>query len=260
MSSRDLLRRIWHRLPGAVRKQLLSLYYSLHEIITISKDVFSTPNLKIGDFDYNKYWGIRGKSSVQPRHLIIANVIDDGSSVLEVGCGDGWLMEFLEEQERGIRCIGFDVSETSIQMAKERGLNAHNADVMSEDFQVDSTYDYVLSCELLEHISHPEKVILKLRNSFSKAMIISAPNSAYFKYRLRLLFGRFPLQWGWHPVEHLRYWSILDFRWWISELGLNVSAVKPATGITFLNLHRLWPNMFAHDIVYIIAKDKNTAR
>ena len=144
--------------------------------------------------------------------------------MLDVGCGDGFLMEFLT-RTRKAHCQGSDISEVSVRLAQKRGFDAKVVDAMSDEFYADSSYDYIVVCELSEHISNPEKLIAKLRGAYNRALLVSVPSSAYFKHRPRLLCGRFPIQWGWHPSEHLRYWSVPDFRWWAGELGLEVAGV-----------------------------------
>lgn len=185
------------------------MYSSVLELTTVPREIQRTPHLKSDGFDYETYWATRGRSSIQPRHRIIAEVVGERCSVLEIGCGDGFLMEFLAKTKKSI-CLGYDISEESLRLARERGVDAKVADVMSEKFSVGSVYDYVVVCELSEHLDNPEKLISKLRDLFTKALIVSIPNIAYFKHRLRLLCGRFPVQWGWHPSEHLRYWSLQD--------------------------------------------------
>jgi len=63
---------------------------------------------------------------------------------------------------------------------------------------------------------------------------------------LKLLLGRFPLQWLAHLVEHLRFW----FLWWANWLGYRVQAAIPYQGTPFLK--RLWPNLFASGVVYVL--------
>ncbi len=238
-------------LPMRVRVAIFAAYSSLNEIASLPKDIWKTPSMKVSSLDYESYWENRDEGSIQPRYRVIAHIIPKGSSVLEVGCGDGLLMEFLE-RTRDAKCKGYDVSEESVRVARERGLDAEVADVTSIEFQLDCKYDYVLACELLEHLSDPELLVIKVRQYTTQSIIVSVPNVGYFRDRLRLLFGRFPVQWVVHPSEHLRFWSVLDFRWWASEMGLTIVKVWPANGLRLLNLYKVWPKLFANDIVYVL--------
>ena len=253
MKNNSSLRRLWRLLPQKVRYAIFATYLSVREVLLLPRLVWKTPGLGIARLDYETYWKTRGESAFQPRFQVISEIIAEDSTVLEIGCGDGLCMEFLERTRR-VKGTGYDVSEVSIKLAKERGLNVEIADVTSNGFRVESVYDYVLACEVLEHLSDPEALIAKVRGNYRRALIISIPNIGYFSHRLRLLFGRFPLQWVVHPSEHLWYWSVLDFRWWVREMGLQITEVKGANGIRVLNLHRWWPNLFANDIVYVITE------
>ena len=112
-----------------------------------------------------------------------------------------------------------------------------------------------ISCqisEVIEHLPQPEDLILKLQNHCKSGLIISIPNTGYIRDRLRLFFGLFPLQWAFHPSEHLRFWTIRDFKWWIKSLDLQLIGTYPANGITVLNLYKIWPNLFARNVVYLL--------
>ena len=87
-----------------------------------------------------------------------------------------------------------------------------------------------------------KKITTKLQNHCKSGLIISIPNTGYIRDRLRLFFGLFPLQWAFHPSEHLRFWTIRDFKWWIKSLDLQLIGTDPANGITVLNLYKIWPN------------------
>ena len=258
MTQSPFLRRLWHVLPAMTRHAVFTAYLTFRELSLVPRDIWRMPRIALLDMDYESYWKTRGASAIQPRFRVIAGVVEEGASVLEIGCGDGLCMEFLE-QTRKVRSRGFDVSEVSVKLARQRGLKAEVADVMSDEFRIESTYDYVLACELLEHLSTPERLVSSVRGAYSRALIVSVPNIAYFMHRLRLLFGRFPLQWSLHPGEHLRYWSIPDFRWWTQELGLRITRVLPANGLRLFNIHRLWPNLFANDVVYVLTVDDEAA-
>jgi len=78
---------------------------------------------------------------------------------------------------------------------------------------------------------------------------LTFPNLAYFPHRLRLLSGKFPVQWVVFPGEHLRYWSVPDFTAWLASLSLPRPQVIASNGLTLARLHRLWPNLFGNQIV-----------
>ena len=120
---------------------------------------------------------------------------------------------------------------------------------MATDFVPDRIYDTVLISEVLEHIAEPERVLTRVRDHVGQRLILTFPNIAYLPHRLRLLFGSFPVQWGWHPGEHLRFWSLSDFTWWLGELGYEVVSVQASNGIRGLEAAR--PSLFGNQIVVV---------
>ena len=75
--------------------------------------------------------------------------------------------------------------------------------------------------EVLEHLPNPEQLLKQIRKKGRKSIFFSFPNTGYFSYRLRLLFGSFPIQWRVHPGEHLRFWTYRDLKWWLNEMGFH---------------------------------------
>jgi methionine biosynthesis protein MetW len=197
--------------------------------------------------DYDEYWRVRGFHTLQPRYRIMAEVIEPGSTVLDLGCGEGMLLQYLAET-RDTSGYGVDVSQEAVKLARERGIQAEVADITS--WQIDQAYDYIILSEVLEHLVNPEEVISKVHRRFRKALIVSIPNIGYYPHRLRLLLGRFPLQWVLHPAEHLRYWTVTDFVEWIDQFGLQAVDVRSSNGFPILD--RLWPNLFSNQVVFVI--------
>jgi methionine biosynthesis protein MetW len=157
------------------------------------------------------------------------------------------LLQYLAET-RDTSGYGVDVSQEAIKLARARGIHAEVADIAS--WQIDQEYDYIILSEVLEHLVNPEEVIAQVRPRFRKALIVSIPNIGYYPHRLRLLLGRFPLQWVLHPAEHLRYWTVVDFVEWIGQFGLQAVDVRSSNGLPIL--HRLWPNLLSNQVIFVI--------
>ena len=231
--------------PGdQLLKELRRIWQEITHTITYIRQ---PQKLSISSLDYDHYWRVRGPHTFQPRYRIIAEVVEPDATVLDIGCGEGLLLQYLSEV-KGIVGYGIDVSEEAVRLAQARGVQAEVADIFHWDATQD--YDYIILSEVLEHLPNPEEVVIKVRNRFRKALLVSIPNIGYYPHRLRLLLGRFPIQWGWHPAEHLRFWTVLDFVEWIQELGLTVADVRPSNG--FPGLYRLWPNLFGNQVVFVI--------
>ena len=211
--------------------------------------------------DYTEYWEqLTNKEEweiILPSKLkFMEGLIAQGSSVLDVGCGDGSLLYHLS-QTRGIRGEGIDISEKGVAIAQSRGIEARVADATSGEFSVDRSYDYIIISEVLEHLPNAEEVVLKLRDAFDKRLIITIPNSGFLGERLRLLIGRFPKQWVYHPGEHVRFWTVADFLSWADQLGLRVEAYHGLADDYYDVKVRIWkyyPKLFSRYIVYELSR------
>ena len=202
----------------------------------------------ITDLNYDDYWRARGDHQVVARFPIIAKHLKRGETLLDIGCGEGTGVAYLVASS-GVLGVGFDISQVAVEMARCKGVDARVADVMASDFALDHPYDTVLISEVLEHLAEPERVLTRVRDHVGKRLILTFPNIGYLPHRLRLLFGSFPVQWGWHPGEHLRFWSLSDFEWWLNQLGYQLVSVEASNGIR--GLARAWPSLFGNQIVVV---------
>lgn len=200
---------------------------------------------------YEKYWNARNKSSHRPRHSIFSEWIDDGASVLDVGCGDGAFLNFLKAQNRGINLAGVDISDQALSVCRERGFQTFQADVSGALPFKDKTFDYSVCSEVLEHIANSEDLLNEMCRISRKAVLVSMPNIALWKHRCRLFFlGKFPTQWLLEPREHIRFFSVKDFMSTANDLGFSVQRVKVSSGTRILKY--LWPNLFADQVCFLL--------
>ncbi len=201
---------------------------------------------------YEKYWQTRGRSGIRPRYQIFSSWIVPGSSILDIGCGDGYLGEMLVRDKR-VSYRGGDISEEGLKIARARGLDVIklNAKVDLPQFEDDS-FDYVIMSEFIEHLVNSEEIILQALGIARRGVLLSIPNVAYWKYRLQLLGGHFPKQWEFAPYEHLRFWSVKDFQYLIGALGIKIKACKASNGKVILR--DLWPNLFGFQVCFFLQK------
>lgn len=223
--------------------------YYLSRVKFLLGHIFSggyTPDLE--RMDYDDYWKIK-KFDFAPRYEVFASLIEPGSTVLDIGCGNGANLRHLAKA-KGVSGEGVDISEVAVKRALADGVKARVADASSPGFSLDGPYDYIIISEVLEHIPNPEDLLAKVRGKYRKGLILSVPNIGHYMHRLRLLFGHFPVQWAYHPAEHLRFWTISDFRLWLERQGLETLAFLPHSGFVFL--HAIWPNLFADSSVFMV--------
>ncbi len=146
---------------------------------------------------------------------IIADLVERDSSVLDVGCGDGELMNFiLNNISDDIR--GIEISKTNVQKCISKGLTVIEGDAEKDLFQFpDSSFDFVILSQTLQAFLNPERVLDELLRVGKKA-IVTIPNFGHLKVRLNLLFkGTMPitetLPHKWYNTPNLHMCTIKDF-------------------------------------------------
>lgn len=212
----------------------------------------------IDEMDYDHYWKVRKERPIPARAYVFSRLIEPGSTVLDVGCGDGEIFQYLS-QHNNIKAKGIDVSEVAVQKATQKGLDAYVLDITKDPFPFENKFDYVLASEVLEHVFNPEQVLKKLEDRFLKGLIVTIPNIGYYQHRIRMLTGRFPIQWQWHPSEHIRYWTVKDFEQFVIDEGFCVKKIISSNGFPFVeryypNLHNIWPNLLGEVVVFLLNK------
>jgi methionine biosynthesis protein MetW len=146
---------------------------------------------------------------------IIANLIEKNTRVLDVGCGDGTLMEFLKDKNK-IDIRGIEILKSNVQKCIGKGLTVIEGDAEKDLSQFpDGSFDFVILSQTLQAFLNPEKVISELLRVGKKA-IVTIPNFGYWKVRLHLLTkGTMPitrtLPDEWYNTPNLHMCSIKDF-------------------------------------------------
>ena len=146
---------------------------------------------------------------------IIAKLIEKNTRVLDVGCGDGTLMEFLNDNNK-IDVRGIEISKINVQKCIGKGLTVIEGDAEKDLSQFpDGSFDFVILSQTLQAFLNPEKVISELLRVGKKA-IVTIPNFGYWKVRLHLLTkGTMPitrtLPDEWYNTPNIHMCSIKDF-------------------------------------------------
>lgn len=224
----------------------------------MSVSIFAKPQFpRIGRIDYSDYWQKRGFSvntKLKEREVIMRHLVPEGSNVLDIGCGNSRLPVILFEKKCTVT-VG-DVSPIVLDGYRTAGLASREIDLNDiTNAHVDGSYDFIIMSEVLEHMTNPEEIIATL-TPHTKRFLLTIPNSAFYPFRLRLFFsGRFLKQWVYHPSEHVRFWSHIDFLEWLTAQDLVVEKSIASNGLSvkglFPFLKELWPNLFAHQVVYL---------
>ena len=199
---------------------------------------------------------------MKSEYKIIDNFIEKGSRVLDVGCNDGVLMEFLKKN-KNVDIRGIEISKEKVQICVAKGLTVieGNAELDLKQFP-NNSFDYVVLGQTLQAFINPEIVIQELLRVGKKA-IVTIPNFGHWKVRLNLLVkGTMPItnslpnDWYNTPNIHMctikdfvKFSKILDFRIFKSLALVD----KKVSTINETNL--FFKNLFAELGIFLIEKD-----
>ena len=147
---------------------------------------------------------------------VIADLVDAGARVLDLGCGDGLLLEYLIKH-KNVRGFGVEISHEGVHACIARGLPVYQGDIdqgLSDHH--DDAFDYVILSHTLQAIHKPKFVIQEMLR-VGKKTIVSFPNFGHWQIRTGLaLGGRMPrtqlLPHRWHSTPNIHMCTILDFQ------------------------------------------------
>lgn len=198
--------------------------------------------------------------SLRPDLRVIASLVEPGSKVLDVGCGDGALLAFLT-QARNVEGRGLELSQAGVNACVARGLSVVQGDADRDlAFYPDQSFDYAVLSRTIQAVREPRRVLGELQR-VGRRVIVSFANYGHWRARLRLLAaGRMPaLPSGaplWQDHEAIRPCTVRDFATLVGDLGMRVERAVPIShgepGPPFASV--LWrANWFAEDVVFLIA-------
>ena len=146
---------------------------------------------------------------------IISDLIKKNTRVLDVGCGDGILMEYLKDNKE-IDIRGIEISKDNVQKCLSKGLTVIEGDAEKDLLQFpNGSFDFVILSQTLQAFLKPEIVIKELLRVGKKA-IVTIPNFGFWKVRLHLLIkGTMPITKNlpdeWYNTPNLHMCTIKDF-------------------------------------------------
>src|SRR5690554_4692063 len=157
---------------------------------------------------------------------IVADMVKSGARVLDVGCGDGALLDWLVHH-KNVDGRGMELSQAGVNASVTRGLSVvqGDADLDLRIYPADA-FDYVILSQTLQATRDPRGVLIELKRVAPRA-IVSFPNFAYWRVRWQLLTrGRMPVTKGlpdsWYDTANIHHCTIRDFTLLCDELGIDI--------------------------------------
>ena len=156
----------------------------------------------------------------------VAELVEPGTSVLDLGCGDGKLLEHLRDR-RGCSGRGVDIEEGAIRACLEKGISVFQGD-LDEGLKEYATgsYDYVILNGTLQVVREPAKLLMEMVR-VGRLAIVDIPNFGFVVNRLQLVFrGRMPvnkdLPFQWHDTPNIHFCTRSDFIGLCNDLGIRI--------------------------------------
>ncbi|MBF8272884.1 MAG: Methionine biosynthesis protein MetW [Magnetococcales bacterium] len=157
---------------------------------------------------------------------VIAGLVGNGARVLDLGCGDGLLLEYLINNKNA-RGFGVEISTQGMHACIARGLPVYHGDIdQGLSDHTDGAFDYVILSQTLQAVRRPRFVMREMLR-VGKKIIVSFPNFGHWNIRLKLLVsGRMPktpmLPYEWFNTPNIHMCSILDFQDLCRQMGINI--------------------------------------
>src|ERR1700758_1348780 len=168
----------------------------------------------------------RGPGGGRVDLLLVADLVERGSKVLDVGCGDGELLRLLAET-RNVDGRGIELSREGVNECVAKGLAVIQGDADTDlaDYP-DDAFDYVILSQTLQATRAP-RVVLEHMLRIGRHAIVSFPNFGHWRIRLQIFFGgHMPhtdnLPYAWWETPNIHFCTIADFIALAGEIGATI--------------------------------------
>lgn len=169
----------------------------------------------------------RPNGSQRPDYAAIAAWIPRGAHVLDLGCGDGTLLKYLQ-QTRGVTGYGVDIDDGNVLECVKNGVHVIQSDLERglSDFDDDS-FDFVVLSQTLQAMRNTERIVREMLR-VGRAGIVTFPNFGFWKNRLHVLRGRMPvsanLPFEWFDTPNIHLCTVADFEKFCADRGIRIAA------------------------------------
>ncbi len=196
--------------------------------------------------------------SIQLTDELIMHHIDRNSRVIDLGCGDGRLMQRLHD-EMGCEVMGVEVEQSNIIAIIQRGLPAIAADLNEGLVDIpNDSFDFAVLSQTLQQVRNPKRLLLEMLRVARRALVV-VPNFGHWRVRMEVLRrGRTPitqaLPYEWYETPNVHFMSMRDFRDLMDGIGLRI--VKESPIIKGRSVDQLWgANLRADSAFYLLERN-----
>ena len=189
----------------------------------------------------------------RPDFDVIGEIIQPGSRVLDLGCGEGELLAWLVENKR-VLARGVEISAPQVRKAISRGVSVYQGDIEEglADYP-DKAFDYVILSQTLQETRAPLDVLTAMLR-VGKQAVISFPNFGHWRVRASMLFsGQAPktklFPYAWYNSPNIHFLSINDFEDLCREQGLRIERRYFLAGPKRV---RMFPNLRGQTAVFLV--------
>tara|TARA_A100001011_G_scaffold397049_1_gene496830 strand:+ start:2459 stop:3142 length:684 start_codon:yes stop_codon:yes gene_type:complete len=199
-------------------------------------------------------------ASIRKDWKLIETLMKENRSILDIGCGDGMLMEQLEKNLNA-KTHGIELNKDLVLKAIARGFNVVNGNAEVDLSQYsNNSFDYVILSQTLQAMMKPKEILSELLRIGSKA-IVSFPNFGHWKIRFQLLIsGRMPvtesLPYTWYDTPNIHFFTIKDFLKLCNDMNI---VVEKSIGLTSrgkqfdINEAITGVNFFTHEAIFLLS-------
>jgi methionine biosynthesis protein MetW len=184
-------------------------------------------------------------------YRIIGEIVEPNTKVLDLGCGDGELLQWLAEN-KGVDARGVEISGAKVQRAIARGVSVYQGDIDEGLADYPSqAFDYVILSQTLQETFHPRQVLREMLRVGRRA-IVAFPNYGHWRMRLSMLWsGGAPktklFPYAWYESPNIHFLTLLDFEDLAALEGLTIERRYFLSGARKVTL---FPNLRAEVAVY----------
>lgn len=201
-------------------------------------------------------------AAIRPDFEEILRLIPRGARVLDIGCGEGALLELLVSRNE-VDGRGIEISPQGVSACLARGLSVVQGDADRDlDYFPDMAFDYVILSQTLQAVQNPRHVLRELMRIADRS-VVSLPNFGHWRVRVDLLLhGRMPVNGvlpdPWWSTPNIHLCTLADFTALCGDLGLRIdSCAALAAGKTprAIDPARAIENWRAESALFLLARD-----